>query len=77
MYIPAEISGEDVEQLVPVYQRVEDCAVCTVNHVALIGRPPRHLPIDKTHKKQVVLVLGLAAWCKVHLFKYCTYKIQL
>ena len=45
MFIPAEISSEDVEQLVPVYHGVEDSTVRTVDHVALIGRPPRHLPI--------------------------------
>lgn len=44
--LPAEIGGEDVEQLVPVYQRVEDSAVCTVDHVTLIGGPPAHLPVD-------------------------------
>lgn len=33
--VPAQISGEDVEQLTSVYQRVEDGAVRTVDHVAL------------------------------------------
>lgn len=57
--VPAEISSKDVEQLVPVYQRVEDCAVRPVDHVALIGRPPRHFPIKK---KQDTLVLGVVSW---------------
>lgn len=45
--LPAEIGGKDVQQLVSVYQRVEDGAVCTVDHVALIGGPPAHLPVDE------------------------------
>lgn len=42
--IPAEIGGEDVEQLVPADERVEDGAVRAVDHVALVGRPKCHLP---------------------------------
>lgn len=38
--IPAEIRGEDVEELVPVYQGVEDGAVGAIDHVALFGGPP-------------------------------------
>lgn len=43
--VPAEIRGEDVEELVPVYQRVEDGAVGAIDHVALFRGPPCHLPI--------------------------------
>ncbi len=57
MYIPAEISGKDVEQLVPVNQRVEDCAVRTVDHVALIGGPPRHFTIDWGKENAVIDIL--------------------
>lgn len=46
--LPAEIGGKDIEQLLSVYQRVEDSAVCTVDHVTLIGGPPAHLPVDKS-----------------------------
>lgn len=39
-HIPAKIRREDVEELVPVYQRVEDGAVGAIDHVALFRRPP-------------------------------------
>lgn len=45
--LPAQIGGKDVQQLISVYQRVEDGTVSTVDHVTLIGGPPAHLPVDK------------------------------
>lgn len=61
--IPAQISSKDVEQLVSVYQRVKDCAVRTVDHVALIGRPPWHLPVN--------LKTSISAWCRSSAVHKC------
>lgn len=45
VFIPAKISSKDVKQLVPVYERMKDSAIRAIDHVALVGGPPRHLPV--------------------------------
>lgn len=49
--IPAQIGSKDVEELFPGQEGVEDAAVGTIDHVALVRGPPVHLPVgDKRNR---------------------------
>lgn len=45
--LPAQISSKDVQEFFPGKEGVEDTAICPIDHVALVRRPPVHLTVSE------------------------------
>lgn len=60
--LPAEISSKDVEKLFSGQEGMEDTAISTIDHVALVRRPPIHLTVNESNEQKVIIAFSFKMW---------------
>ena len=79
VHSPAQVGGEHVERLILSDDRMEKSTIGSIDHIALIRRPPiqRAASIHTHKKKQYYLCFCISSVCHVCIYKYRSYFVSL